>query len=124
VAQRQVVRTWIILGTPYDVVRTEDLQSPSHEGEYLSTHGEIRIMPDVPPQRFWPVEQHELGHAVSHALGMARSLRDNFGLSQEAADKIEEEWIAKFLPVYLDTLQRGGIVLPPPMPVFVDEVPS
>lgn len=112
----KVVRVWNVLGTSYPVVRSE--LSAALEGEYDPSHGEVRIAADIPAHRFWEVESHELGHVVAHAVGVGRSLCEAFGLSVDVANKIEEEWVARFVPVYLDTLQRNGYLTPPDTPAI------
>ena len=107
--KRRVVRTWSILGARYPVVQTDEVGDL--EGEF-DVHGEVRVNVNIPPHRFWEVESHELGHAVAGAMDMKATMQD-FGLSKEMVDKLEELWISKFIPVYLDTLQRGCSLVPP-----------
>ncbi len=111
-SERQVVRTWNVLSTLYPVVRMK--LEDGDEGEYQD--GECRVSETVPPHKFWSVEGHELGHAIADEIGLKRTLTDVFGLSVEVADKIEEEIVAKFLHVCLDTLERAKCLTPPKAP--------
>lgn len=116
-SERQIVRTWNVLGTNYHVVRTE-LDGDEEEGNCDIRGGELQVSPSVGANRFWEVESHEVGHRVWATIDMRRTLVDVFRLPAEVADKIEEECLTKFLPVLLDTLERNGCLSRPPVPVF------
>lgn len=105
-SNRQVVRTWNVLGTVYDVVRVP--MPDGEEGEHDEAIGEIHISEAFAPQLAWEIESHELGHVVERVVGYRRYLIDDLQLSEEQALRATERWLTTWLPVFLDTLERNG----------------
>ncbi len=110
-ADREVVRTWNVLGTLYPVIRMP--MAVGEEGEHEETEGAIHVSDAFAPHLTWEIESHELGHVVERLVGYRRYLIDDLGLSEDVALHITERWLTTWLPVYLDTLERNGCLRAP-----------
>jgi len=105
-----------VVGSRVDIVIADDEEEPDLEGRdgcYSHDEGRILIDEDLAPALRWPILGHEIGHAVCKAISIEHQLIDQFHLSDNDAEKLEELICRLFVPVFLDTLERNKWLRPP-----------
>ncbi len=105
------MRSYKVLGTDYPVVRKK--LPDGTEGQFDAEKGEMQISKKIPSHREWEVESHELFHVAEHVVDIPRRLEKELKLTEDVVEFIREVYAGTVIPVYLDALERNGLLVRP-----------